>query len=137
MAAITPLSRVGELWGVIAPIVCVGPHIKEENEMTREEFLKAFDAMSPEDQAAIRAKLLEGAASGKEVPFGSPMAMMQHMMLQMQSGGDPMAICKEMMGRMKAGGDMVKQMMEKMQTGGDPMAMCKEIMGKRKGGCGC
>ncbi len=105
--------------------------------MTREEFLKAFGEMPPEDQEAIRAELLEGAASEKEVPLGSPMAMMQHMMQQMQSSGDPMAMCKEMMGKMQAGGDMYKQMMEKMQTGGDPMALCKEMMGKMKGGCGC
>ncbi len=79
--------------------------------MKREDFLKAFAEMSPEDQEAIRAELT-GKGAPQEAgspcgPMGMPEGMKEHMM----------------------------EMMEKMKAGGDPMTMCKEMMEKMKGKC--
>ncbi len=86
--------------------------------MNREDFLKAFAEMSPEDQETIRAELIGKGASHET---GDPMAMCHAMMEKIMASGDPMAMCQEMMQKMKAGGG--------------PMAMYQEMMQKMKGKC--
>ncbi|MFQ5656453.1 MAG: hypothetical protein ACE5G5_02850 [Candidatus Methylomirabilales bacterium] len=103
--------------------------------MKREDFLKAFAEMSPEDQEAVRAGLI-GKGSSQET--ADPMAMCQRIMEKIMASGDPMAMCREMMGKMEAGGDpmaMVKEMTEKMKAGGNPMAICEKMMQTMKGKC--
>lgn len=62
--------------------VCERPPIETRNrKMKREDFLKAFAEMSPEDQASIRAELVGKAAQ--------------------QGAWDLTAVCHEMMQKMK------------------------------------
>lgn len=78
--------------------------------MKREDFLKAFAEMSPEDQDAIRAEIVGKGASTASGAACAPGAMKQHMMEMMkkiQAGDNPMAMCQEMMG-------MCQEMMQKM-----------------------
>ncbi len=86
--------------------------------MKREDFLKAFAEMTPEDQDAIRAELIGKGASQET---GEPLAMCHAMMENIMASKDPMAMCKEMM--------------EKMKAGGSPMAMWQEMIQKMKGKC--
>ncbi len=68
--------------------------------MMRDDFLKAFFEMSPEDQEAIRAELVGSASTAGPAPC-SPGAMKQHMMemmKKMETSDEPMACCQEMMG---------------------------------------
>lgn len=58
-----------------------GSKVRKEDHMKREDLLKAFAEMSPEDQDAIRGELIGKQASDKT--------------------GDPMAVCWEMMRTMK------------------------------------
>jgi hypothetical protein len=76
--------------------------------MTRDDFLKAFEAMSPEDQQAVRTAILERAATG----CCSPNEMQQHMqaMMKMMAASEtPMEGCQQMMG-------MCQEMMKKMSA---------------------
>jgi hypothetical protein len=103
--------------------------------MKREDVLKAFAELSPEDQEAIRAELT---GKGTSQGTGDPMAMCHGMMEKIMASGNPMAMCQEMMDKMKAGGDpmaMCQEMMEKMKTGGNPMAVCEEMKQKVKKKC--
>ena len=70
------------------------------NTMTRDEFLKAFAAMSPGDQEAIRAEIT---GKGKRQEAGAtccPTELMGKVMEKMKAGGNPMSMCKEMMKKM-------------------------------------
>jgi hypothetical protein len=70
--------------------------------MDRKTLLEAFARMSPEDQAAVRAALLEketAAADSACCPEGMK-EMMARMMGTMQAGEGPMAACLEMMEKM-------------------------------------
>lgn len=68
--------------------------------MNKDDILKAFAELSPEDQKAVRTELTrEEEVEEAGSPFGSG-GMKEHMkemMEKMKEGGDPMAICKEMM----------------------------------------
>ncbi len=70
--------------------------------MDRKAFLEAFARMSPEDQAAVRAALLdkERAAAGSGCCPAGMKDMMTKMMGTMQAGEGPMAACREMMEKM-------------------------------------
>ncbi len=81
--------------------------------MKREDFLKAFAEMSPEDQEAIRAELIGKAAD--------PTAMCHNMMERIMASGNPMEVCQEIM--------------EKMKTGGNPKAIFKDMTEKMTGKC--
>ncbi len=73
--------------------------------MNKEEVLKAFEGLSPEDQRAIRTELAERGTAG----CCSADEMQQHMaamMKMMQSSEKPMESCQQMMG-------MCEQMMHK------------------------
>jgi hypothetical protein len=98
--------------------------------MEKQDFLKAFAEMPPEDQEAIRSELI---GEGAPLEAGDPMAMCHEMMQKMMASGDPMAMCREMMGKMEAGCNpmiMCQDMMEKMKAGKDPKAICREMMGE-------
>ena len=80
--------------------------------MSKDEVLKAFEALSPEDQQAVRTELSERASAS----CCSSEEMQEHMgamMKMMQSSSNPMEHCKEMM-------EMCQKMMgQKMSPGGE------------------
>jgi hypothetical protein len=59
--------------------------------MTKDEILKSFAELSPEEQEAIRKEIAGGETTG------SPMEMCQQIMDKIQKGEEPMTVCKEMM----------------------------------------
>ena len=61
--------------------------------MTKEEILKSFAELSPEDQEAIRKEIAGGGTTG------SPMEMCQQIMEKIHKGEEPMSVCKEMMAK--------------------------------------
>lgn len=61
--------------------------------MKREDFLKAFVEMSPEEQEAIRDGLL--------VSTTAYIALLNAMVAKIEAGGDPWATCREMTEEMK------------------------------------
>jgi hypothetical protein len=68
--------------------------------MNREEFLKAFAEMSPEDQEAILTELTKQGGAEEAKTACSLAAMKKHMrkmMEKMLEGGGPMAWCAAMM----------------------------------------
>ena len=70
--------------------------------MTRDEFLKAFAAMSPQDQEAIRAEITGKGKRQEAGATSSPTDLMGKVMEKMKAGGNPMSMCKEMMKKMAA-----------------------------------
>lgn len=105
--------------------------------MKREDFLRAFAELPPENQEAIRIIL-----SGQGVPRETwvPMAMCHEMVAKMMASKDPMDMCRRILEDPDWGGDpkeLCTDMMERMQAGGDAMAVCHEMMQKIAGQCAC
>lgn len=68
--------------------------------MKKEDLLKAFTELSPEDQQAMRAEILAKGASKKTGQACCTDAMKEHlhgMMEKMHASENPMAMCEEMM----------------------------------------
>ncbi len=65
--------------------------------MKKEEFLKAFEEMSAEDQESIRAEIVAKGASREECCSGPMKEHLTEMMKKMKASEDPMAMCSEMM----------------------------------------
>ena len=64
--------------------------------MKTKDFTKAFQEMSPEDQATIRAELLSNGTE-KGCCSGPEMEQLGQIMGKMQKSRNPMAMCMEMM----------------------------------------
>ena len=67
--------------------------------MNREEILKAFSELSPEDQETVRTEIGGSAQTGGEGEFESPLEMCRTIMGKIEAGDDPMAVCKDMMAK--------------------------------------
>jgi hypothetical protein len=95
--------------------------MSETKGTTADQLLEEFAALSPEDQEAVRARLLKGQMPDKGGACCEPAAMMQMMEKMTAKGSAPMAMCKEMMAKM--GG------------GQNPMAMCQQMRQGNEGEC--
>lgn len=83
--------------------------------MSKEELLKAFEALSAEDQKAVRTEITERTAMGC-CDFDEMQKHMGAMMKMMSSSENPMDHCKEMM-------EMCQKMMkEKMPSANEAVS---------------
>ena len=88
---------------------------------TPDEWLKAFAALSPEDQDIVRARLLQGKEPSESGSSCDPAAMMERLMGRMTGQGSDVT-------------GMCKTMMQKIAEKAGPMAMCQQ-MGKKEDNC--
>lgn len=68
--------------------------------MTREEFVTAFEALSPEDRQAVLAEVIAKGTPKEATECCGSGPMKDHlseMMEKMESSENPMAMCQEMM----------------------------------------
>ncbi len=68
--------------------------------MNREEFIAAFEKLSPEDRQAVLAGIIAKGSSEESSESCCSGEMKEHMtemFAKMESSGNPMAMCQEMM----------------------------------------